>query len=58
MNRQGKGHSESTTPYPLHLYPCQASRALALYFSDPRARLAKFILSKADVDDFEVRSFG
>lgn len=32
----------------------QAARELALYFSDPRATLAKFVLSKADVDDFEV----
>ncbi|CAM9587870.1 unnamed protein product, partial [Discosporangium mesarthrocarpum] len=35
----------------------QASRALAVYFSDPRATLAKFVLSKADVDDFEAANF-
>lgn len=32
----------------------QAARELARYFSDPRCTLAKFVLSKADVDDFEV----
>lgn len=32
----------------------QAARALALYLSDPRCTLAKLVLSKADVDDFEV----
>lgn len=32
----------------------QAAGELALYFSDPRCTLAKLVLSKADVDDFEV----
>ena len=32
----------------------QAARELALYFADPLCTLAKFVLSKADVDDFEV----
>lgn len=32
----------------------QAARELALYFADPQCTLAKFVLSKADVDDFEV----
>ncbi|CAM9672569.1 unnamed protein product, partial [Choristocarpus tenellus] len=35
----------------------QGSRALALYFSDPKATLAKFVLSRADVDDFEAANF-
>ncbi|CAM9155601.1 unnamed protein product, partial [Hapterophycus canaliculatus] len=34
-----------------------AARELALYFSDPRCTLAKFVLSKADVDDFEASNF-
>ncbi|CAM9877744.1 unnamed protein product [Scytosiphon promiscuus] len=34
-----------------------AARELALYFSDPRCTLAKLILSKADVDDFEAANF-
>lgn len=32
----------------------QAARELARYFSDPRCTLAKLVLTKADVDDFEV----
>lgn len=31
----------------------QAARELALYFSDRQCTLAKLVLSKADVDDFE-----
>ncbi len=38
----------------LVLCPAQAARELALYLSDPRCTLAKLVLSKADVDDFEV----
>ncbi|CAN0284943.1 unnamed protein product [Ectocarpus sp. 6 AP-2014] len=34
-----------------------AARELAFYFSDSRCTLAKFILSKADVDDFEASNF-
>ncbi|CAM9361361.1 unnamed protein product, partial [Ectocarpus sp. 12 AP-2014] len=34
-----------------------AARELAFYFSDTRCTLAKFVLSKADVDDFEASNF-
>ncbi|CAM9314633.1 unnamed protein product, partial [Ectocarpus fasciculatus] len=34
-----------------------AARELAFYFSDSRCTLAKFVLSKADVDDFEASNF-
>eukprot|EP00903_Cladosiphon_okamuranus_P020889 g19182.t1 len=34
-----------------------AARELALYFSDRQCTLAKLILSKADVDDFEASNF-
>ncbi|CAM9396635.1 unnamed protein product [Pylaiella littoralis] len=34
-----------------------AARELAQYFSDPRCTLAKLVLTKADVDDFEASNF-
>lgn len=48
--------SDSTLPFLMCgcVDSVQAARELALYFSDRQCTLAKLILSKADVDDFEV----